>query len=157
MTQNPRFFGLHKKSGSRKLSSFGKGMIIRVLDIGIVLTHASFSHHGMLHPLSKWKGLCELDASSCNDKIIGARSLNIGATALNVKMKVESPLDDSGYGTHTLSYLTMLRFIDQQLRQQKHVQQFGVTRHQIWRPQRGIPESFVSILRAWLFEHFLNP
>ncbi|GJY16191.1 subtilisin-like protease SBT1.2 [Tanacetum coccineum] len=114
MTQNPRFFRLHKKSGLRKLSSFGKGMIIRVLDIGIVLTHASFSHHGMLHPFSKWKGLCELDASSCNDKIIGARSLNIGAMALNVKMKVESPLDDSGYGTHTLSYLTMVSYFDVQ-------------------------------------------
>jgi hypothetical protein len=26
-----------------------------------------------------------------------------------------------------------------------------------WRPQRGLPENSVSILRAWLFEHFLNP
>ncbi|XP_031126623.1 BEL1-like homeodomain protein 7 [Ipomoea triloba] len=26
-----------------------------------------------------------------------------------------------------------------------------------WRPQRGLPESSVSILRAWLFEHFLHP
>nr|AFK36785.1 unknown [Lotus japonicus] len=28
---------------------------------------------------------------------------------------------------------------------------------QAWRPQRGLPENSVSILRAWLFEHFLNP
>ncbi|GKE53350.1 subtilisin-like protease SBT1.2, partial [Tanacetum coccineum] len=48
-------------------------------------------------------GLCELDASSCNDKIIGARSLSIVAMALNVNMKVELPLDDSGPGTHTAS------------------------------------------------------
>ncbi|GKG35268.1 subtilisin-like protease SBT1.2, partial [Tanacetum coccineum] len=48
-------------------------------------------------------GLCELDASSCNDKIIGARSLSIGAMDLNVNMKVELPLDDSGHGTHTAS------------------------------------------------------
>ncbi|KAJ6715739.1 BEL1-LIKE HOMEODOMAIN PROTEIN 8 [Salix koriyanagi] len=27
----------------------------------------------------------------------------------------------------------------------------------IWRPQRGLPESSVAILRAWLFEHFLHP
>ncbi|XP_042476211.1 BEL1-like homeodomain protein 9 [Macadamia integrifolia] len=27
----------------------------------------------------------------------------------------------------------------------------------IWRPQRGLPERAVAILRAWLFEHFLHP
>ncbi|XP_048324369.1 BEL1-like homeodomain protein 8 isoform X2 [Ziziphus jujuba] len=27
----------------------------------------------------------------------------------------------------------------------------------IWRPQRGLPERSVAILRAWLFEHFLHP
>ncbi|PWA99265.1 homeobox domain, POX domain-containing protein [Artemisia annua] len=53
--------------------------------------------------------------------------------------------------------ISRLRFIDQHLRQEKHVQQYGVMREQIWRPQRGLPESSVSILRAWLFEHFLNP
>ncbi|XP_010557446.1 PREDICTED: BEL1-like homeodomain protein 5 isoform X2 [Tarenaya hassleriana] len=26
-----------------------------------------------------------------------------------------------------------------------------------WRPQRGLPERAVSILRSWLFEHFLHP
>ncbi|XP_058739688.1 BEL1-like homeodomain protein 9 [Vicia villosa] len=33
----------------------------------------------------------------------------------------------------------------------EHVQQ------PIWRPQRGLPERAVSVLRAWLFEHFLHP
>ncbi|XP_020593829.1 BEL1-like homeodomain protein 9 [Phalaenopsis equestris] len=28
---------------------------------------------------------------------------------------------------------------------------------QVWRPQRGLPERAVSVLRAWLFEHFLHP
>ncbi|KAG1365818.1 putative BEL1-like homeodomain protein 9 [Cocos nucifera] len=27
----------------------------------------------------------------------------------------------------------------------------------VWRPQRGLPERAVSVLRAWLFEHFLHP
>lgn len=27
----------------------------------------------------------------------------------------------------------------------------------VWRPQRGLPESAVTVLRAWLFEHFLHP
>jgi hypothetical protein len=29
--------------------------------------------------------------------------------------------------------------------------------HNICRPQRGLPERAVSVLRAWLFEHFLHP
>jgi hypothetical protein len=29
--------------------------------------------------------------------------------------------------------------------------------HNIWRPQRGLPERSVTVLRAWLFEHFLHP
>ncbi|KAK2660597.1 hypothetical protein Ddye_007130 [Dipteronia dyeriana] len=49
-----------------------------------------------------------------------------------------------------------LRYVDHQLRQQRALQQLGVMRH-AWRPQRGLPESSVSILRAWLFEHFLHP
>ncbi|XP_074366619.1 uncharacterized protein LOC141707386 [Apium graveolens] len=27
----------------------------------------------------------------------------------------------------------------------------------VWKPQRGLPERAVSILRAWLFDHFLHP
>ncbi|KAK2988804.1 hypothetical protein RJ640_004106, partial [Escallonia rubra] len=27
----------------------------------------------------------------------------------------------------------------------------------VWRPQRGLPERAVSILRGWLFDHFLHP
>jgi len=26
-----------------------------------------------------------------------------------------------------------------------------------WRPQRGLPDRSVNVLRAWLFEHFLHP
>ncbi|WCJ29580.1 homeobox gene 1 [Euphorbia peplus] len=29
--------------------------------------------------------------------------------------------------------------------------------HQLWKPQRGLPERSVSVLRAWMFEHFLHP
>uniref|UniRef100_A0A0A8XYK8 Homeobox domain-containing protein n=1 Tax=Arundo donax TaxID=35708 RepID=A0A0A8XYK8_ARUDO len=55
--------------------------------------------------------------------------------------------------------LSRLRYIDQQLRQQRAMQQFGMMQQpqQAWRPQRGLPESAVSVLRAWLFEHFLHP
>ncbi|RWR85532.1 BEL1-like homeodomain-containing protein [Cinnamomum micranthum f. kanehirae] len=53
--------------------------------------------------------------------------------------------------------ISRLRFVDQQLRQQRALQQFGVIQQHAWRPQRGLPENSVSILRAWLFEHFLHP
>ncbi|GKV24150.1 hypothetical protein SLEP1_g33797 [Rubroshorea leprosula] len=53
--------------------------------------------------------------------------------------------------------ITRLRYVDQHLRQQKALQQLGMMQQHAWRPQRGLPESSVSILRAWLFEHFLHP
>ncbi|KAL1544037.1 BEL1-like homeodomain protein 1 [Salvia divinorum] len=33
----------------------------------------------------------------------------------------------------------------------------GMGRNNAWRPQRGLPEKAVSVLRAWLFQHFLHP
>lgn len=53
--------------------------------------------------------------------------------------------------------ISRLRYVDQQLRQQRALQQLGMMQQHTWRPQRGLPESSVSILRAWLFEHFLHP
>ncbi|XWS40070.1 hypothetical protein CRYUN_Cryun18bG0108900 [Craigia yunnanensis] len=53
--------------------------------------------------------------------------------------------------------ITRLRYVDQQQRQQRVLQQLGMMQQRAWRPQRGLPESSVSILRAWLFEHFLHP
>ncbi|KAK9699220.1 hypothetical protein RND81_08G161000 [Saponaria officinalis] len=51
-----------------------------------------------------------------------------------------------------------LKFIDHQIRQQRALQQLGmIQNHNAWRPQRGLPERSVSVLRAWLFEHFLHP
>ncbi|KAM6595778.1 hypothetical protein CsatA_006302 [Cannabis sativa] len=53
-----------------------------------------------------------------------------------------------------------LRFVDHHLRQQRALQQLGMMpqhNNNAWRPQRGLPERAVSVLRAWLFEHFLHP
>lgn len=50
-----------------------------------------------------------------------------------------------------------LKYVDQQLRQQRALQQLGMLQHNAWRPQRGLPERAVSVLRAWLFDHFLHP
>ncbi|PIN12102.1 Transcription factor MEIS1 [Handroanthus impetiginosus] len=59
--------------------------------------------------------------------------------------------NDKGIG------ISRLRYVDQQLRQQRALQQIGMMQQHAWRPQRGLPETSVSILRAWLFEHFLHP
>ncbi|KAL7002668.1 hypothetical protein U1Q18_003825 [Sarracenia purpurea var. burkii] len=53
--------------------------------------------------------------------------------------------------------ISRLRYVDQHLRQQRTLQQLGMMQQHAWRPQRGLPETSVSILRAWLFEHFLHP
>lgn len=50
-----------------------------------------------------------------------------------------------------------LKYVDHHLRQQRAIQQLGMIHHNAWRPQRGLPERSVSVLRAWLFEHFLHP
>ncbi|KAG6507539.1 hypothetical protein ZIOFF_032889 [Zingiber officinale] len=50
-----------------------------------------------------------------------------------------------------------LKMIDQNLRQQRTFHQMGMMEQEAWRPQRGLPERSVNILRAWLFEHFLHP
>jgi hypothetical protein len=50
-----------------------------------------------------------------------------------------------------------LRLLEQSLRQQRAFHQMGMMEQEAWRPQRGLPERSVNILRAWLFEHFLHP
>ncbi|KAF8112733.1 hypothetical protein N665_0062s0077 [Sinapis alba] len=62
-------------------------------------------------------------------------------------------LDGRGGGV----VISRLRNVDQQVRQQRALQRLGVMQPHTWRPQRGLPDSSVLILRAWLFEHFLHP
>ncbi|KAK8649371.1 hypothetical protein V6N13_130100 [Hibiscus sabdariffa] len=50
-----------------------------------------------------------------------------------------------------------LKLVNHHLRQQQELQQLGMIQQNAWRPQRGLPERSVSVLRAWLFEHFLHP
>ncbi|KAL8098484.1 BEL1-like homeodomain protein 11 [Apium graveolens] len=53
--------------------------------------------------------------------------------------------------------LSQLSLNDQENR--VSLQQLGMiqSRRQTWRPIRGLPENSVTILRSWLFEHFLHP
>ncbi|GKV10063.1 hypothetical protein SLEP1_g21482 [Rubroshorea leprosula] len=55
----------------------------------------------------------------------------------------------------------VLRFgssADRALYGQRPIHNSGYLEQQpVWRPQRGLPERAVTVLRAWLFEHFLHP
>lgn len=92
-TYTPRLLGLHPGLGVWTDSNMGKGIVIGVLDTGLV-NHASFGDQGMDPPPARWRGSCApgQGAISCNNKLIGAQSF------VN-----ESPVDTYGHGTHTSS------------------------------------------------------
>nr|QOQ34359.1 SBT6 [Nicotiana benthamiana] len=93
-THTPSFLGLQQNMGLWKDSNYGKGVIIGVLDTGIVPDHPSFSDVGMPPPPAKWKGFCESNfTTKCNNKLIGARSFPLD----------NGPIDENGHGTHTAS------------------------------------------------------
>ena len=95
-THSPNFLGLHQNMGLWEDSNYGKGVIIGVLDSGVMPEHPSFSDEGMPPPPAKWKGECEFSHTTCNNKIIGAKYFNDGD---------QSPLDDNGHGTHMRALL----------------------------------------------------
>ncbi|KAH7834614.1 hypothetical protein Vadar_017913 [Vaccinium darrowii] len=43
------------------------------------------------------------------------------------------------------------------IQKQWALQQLRRKDHPLWRPQRGLPERSVSVLRAWMFQNFLHP
>lgn len=95
-THTPNFLGLSQNLGFWKNSSYGKGVIVGLLDTGIAPDHPSFSDKGIPVPPSKWKGKCEFNNSTtaCNNKLIGARYFRNGN---------QTPFDEDGHGTHTSS------------------------------------------------------
>ena len=64
---------------------------------------------------------------------------------------------DAGTSGVTKGETPRLKLLEQSLRQQRAFHQMGMMEQEAWRPQRGLPERSVNILRAWLFEHFLHP
>ncbi|KAK2380255.1 hypothetical protein P8452_36534 [Trifolium repens] len=58
--------------------------------------------------------------------------------------------------------MTRLRCMNQSIQKNKsggnsNVDFVEPQQQHVWRPQRGLPERSVAILKAWLFEHFLHP
>ncbi|KAJ6678535.1 BEL1-LIKE HOMEODOMAIN PROTEIN 2 [Salix viminalis] len=81
------------------------------------------------------------------------------AVAAQLKHSCELLGDKDGAGTSgiTKGETPRLKLLEQSLRQQRAFHQMGMMEQEAWRPQRGLPERSVNILRAWLFEHFLHP
>lgn len=96
-THTPTFLGLNQNNGYWNQSSYGKGVIIGLLDTGITPNHPSYSDAGVPSPPAKWKGKCEFNATTggCNNKLIGARDFTDESGGW--------PGDDEGHGTHTSS------------------------------------------------------
>ncbi|GMY34727.1 subtilisin-like protease SBT1.5 [Fagus crenata] len=112
-TRSPQFLGLKKtdNSGLLKESDFGSDLVIAVIDTGISPNHHSFNDKDLGPIPSKWKGHCitavDFPASSCNNKLIGARYFSQGYESTNGKInetvETRSPKDTDGHGTHTAS------------------------------------------------------
>ncbi|KAL4576963.1 hypothetical protein LXL04_013064 [Taraxacum kok-saghyz] len=51
-----------------------------------------------------------------------------------------------------------LKSVDQRLEKSGGVSAgFFASQQPVWRPQRGLPERAISVLKTWLFDHFLHP
>ncbi|KAK4791797.1 hypothetical protein SAY86_032210 [Trapa natans] len=81
------------------------------------------------------------------------------AIAAQLRYSCEQLGEKEGTGTSgiTKGETPRLKILDQSLRQQRGFYQMGMMEQEAWRPQRGLPERSINILRAWLFEHFLHP
>ncbi|KAK4789566.1 hypothetical protein SAY86_016870 [Trapa natans] len=79
------------------------------------------------------------------------------AAQLRHSCEVLGEKDGAGTSGITKGETPRLKILDQSLRQQRAFNQMGMMEQEAWRPQRGLPERSVNILRAWLFEHFLHP
>ncbi|KAL1820816.1 hypothetical protein ACET3Z_015685 [Daucus carota] len=112
-TRSWEFLGLENNgvihpSSIWKKARFGEDVIIGNLDTGVWPESKSFSDEGFGPIPSKWNGICVngLDKSfRCNRKLIGARYYNRGFASEYgpLNSTYESPRDDDGHGSHTLS------------------------------------------------------
>lgn len=117
-TRSWMFLGLENNGGVPhdsiwEKAKFGEDVIIANLDTGVWPESKSFNDQGLGPIPSRWRGICQNDTQvggvHCNRKLIGARYFNKGYIAAlatsnitNITV-INSPRDDDGHGTHTLS------------------------------------------------------
>ncbi|RAL46752.1 hypothetical protein DM860_005031 [Cuscuta australis] len=68
--------------------------------------------------------------------------------------------DDDDSASVSKGETPRLKILEWSSRQQRAAllhHQMGQQEEGCWRPQRGLPERSVNILRSWLFQHFLHP
>lgn len=109
-TRTPEFLGLtHGRHGTvpPQHKPGTDQVIIGVIDTGIWPEHKSFDDYGLSPVPLGWKGSCDegdnFTASSCNQKLIGARYFYKGAEKDYGPIKLKSARDYEGHGTHTSS------------------------------------------------------
>ncbi|XP_078154145.1 subtilisin-like protease SBT5.4 [Carex rostrata] len=119
-TRSWRFLGLESDGyvDSNSLwskAAYGNDTIIGNLDTGVWPESESFADDGMANVPIGWKGICQNQSDpsfTCNKKLIGARYFNKGYNAFLVSqnkslealnISLETPRDNNGHGTHTLS------------------------------------------------------
>ncbi|KAG5069595.1 hypothetical protein AAZX31_01G144200 [Glycine max] len=108
-TRTPHFLGLDKIADMVPESNEGSDIIIGLLDTGVWPESKSFDDTGLGPIPNTWKGKCEssvdFNASSCNKKLIGARSYSKGYEAMMGPIIgiTKSPRDIDGHGSHTAS------------------------------------------------------
>ncbi|KAM7256839.1 hypothetical protein ACFE04_012580 [Oxalis oulophora] len=97
-TRSWDFMGFsHSKVGQAQQAD----VVIGVIDTGIWPESASFNDTGFSSPPAKWKGTCQGENFTCNNKLIGGRFYNSDGTYDPTDFK--SPRDSIGHGTHTSS------------------------------------------------------
>lgn len=107
-TRSPEFLGLLNDAAVPQSSTMSD-VIIGVLDTGVWPELSSFDDKELGPVPSGWKGECEVSKtfykSSCNRKLIGARSFSQAYEAaygpIDETAESKSPRDDDGHGTHT--------------------------------------------------------
>ncbi|KAJ1291587.1 hypothetical protein BS78_02G327000 [Paspalum vaginatum] len=103
----PGFLGLDEDFGIWPDTDFGDGVIIGFVDSGIWPESASFDDSGLGPVRSSWKGRCvdgeRFNASTCNNKLVGARFFTAGGTSAARGDDFLSPRDKAGHGTHVAS------------------------------------------------------
>ncbi len=111
-TYSPQFLGL---TGERGLWSqlggprrAGAGTVVGVIDTGIWPESDAFKGNTRIPVPASWAGVCEsgpeFPATTCNDKLIGARFFVDGFGATNIAPEEYlSPRDGEGHGSHTAS------------------------------------------------------